>query len=168
MPLRNSAAALFQDVGRPSVHLSMGMIVLAVVITAPSCSVSFAKPPQACEDFLQVWGGKPKELRFAECKKIMGGQGDRLIASYWVPGTDASKVERFLVQRFKMAPLRFICCGWENFPAYDKPRQNKDGFYKDKKGQTFSIHMTSGETLVKDWKKIPRFEVWVETYLNGI
>jgi Domian of unknown function (DUF4952) len=150
------------------VRLSVGMILLAMVVTLPVCSSNLTKSSPICEDFLQAWGAKPKELRFSECKKVVGGQSDQLIASYWVPGKNAAKVEHFLIERFKMAPLRFMCCVWENFPPPDKLSQNKDGLYKDKKGQQFYIHMASEETVVKDWNRIPRFNVSVQTYLGEI
>ncbi len=168
MPLKNSAAAFSQGVVSLSTmaRLSLGIPLLAAIVTAPIHRLKIAEQTPTCEDFLAAWGAKPKELEFAECKKVAGKQSDRLIASYWVPGKDAAKVERFLTVRFKMAPLRFICCGWENYPS--QPKQDKDGFYKDKKGQQFSIRMASEETLVKDWNRIPRFNVRVETYLGEI
>lgn len=67
-----------------------------------------------------------------------------------------------------MAPLRFLCCGWEVSPANGEVYPH-DGQYVDPKGAEFKVSMYGGETLgrnCKNWHKIPEFHIRVTTYLG--
>jgi hypothetical protein len=149
------------------VRSSLGSL-LAALTTLPACSLNFGQQPLVCGDFLQEWGAKPAALRFEGCKTEKRVQSDKLVATYWVPGKDAAPVERHLVKNYRMAPLRFLCCVWENSYGPDQSGKSREGFYKDAQGRQFYISMASEETVLKDWKQIPRFGVWVETYLGEI
>ncbi|MGB8697891.1 MAG: DUF4952 domain-containing protein [Thermosynechococcaceae cyanobacterium] len=153
-----------------------GLTLLLLAATLPACTLDLDTSP-ICKDFFRLWGETPKALQFKDCQKVEGSQSDQLVATYVVSGRDAAQVERFLVQGFKMAPLRFLCCGWENFYARDqKPARSKEGFYKDKRGRQFYISMGSGEAFLngqwfnerRDWPRIPQFTVRVTTSLGEV
>jgi hypothetical protein len=153
------------------VRLTAAIAILGVMSVAQSCGLTLAEQPLSCQDFLQTWGTKPPELSFTDCKKIkMKGleQTDQLVASYAVSGKHAAKIERVLVGKYKMPPLRFQCCGWVSTTAREDKNPRNSGSYKDKKGQQYSISMSSEETVVQDWSRIPRFNVRVSTYLGEI
>lgn len=95
-------------------------------------------------------------------------QTDELVASYAVSGKYAANVERILVEKYKMPPLRFQCCGWVSRTAREDKNPRNSGSYKDKKGRWYSISMSSEETVVQDWSRIPRFYVRVSIYLGEV
>jgi hypothetical protein len=57
-----------------------------------------------------------------------------------------------------MGKLHFVCCGWEP--------QNKNGHYKDQDGYNYKVTMYSGETLERNWRKIPEFAVVMSKFLT--
>jgi hypothetical protein len=150
------------------VHLTAAIAILGVMSVAQSCGFSLAKQPVSCQDFLQSWGAKPEELSFTGCKKIKGQQTDELVASYAVSGKHAAKVEQLLVEKYKMPPLLFQCCGWVSTTRRGDKNPRNRGFYKDRKGNHYYISMSSEETVVKDWSRIPRFYVRVSIYLGEV
>jgi hypothetical protein len=102
------------------------------------------------------------------CNLKLGQQVDKLLATYWVHGKDAAQVEQYLTKTYQMAPLIFQCCGWVSTYGGGKPARDGEGTYWDKNRRQFDISMASVETVEKDWKKIPRFNVRIETYLGEI
>jgi hypothetical protein len=152
-------------------------VVLLLAIASTSCSVKSASvtpvtstpTAPACEDFMEKWQKKPKELQFSSCKKMKNPQTESLVASYTVEGKNAAKVETFLRQNFKMEPLKFLCCGWEPTTNTDKYNLPRYGGYVDRDGYKYEIAMHSGETLVNNrqhWDRIPKFYVRVTRYLQ--
>jgi Domian of unknown function (DUF4952) len=145
---------------------------IALMLVAQFCAAQPVKPASqilTCGDFLQDWNLKPETLKFSHCKKIKNPQVDRLEASYTVTGKDAALVERYLRKQFRMAPLRFLCCGWESV-TNSKNGGNQPGYgrYIDQNDRKFEIIMASEETVQKDWQQISRFNVRVTTYLGEI
>lgn len=125
---------------------------------------------QVCGDFLDRWNQKPAALKFVRCETVKHVQVDRLVSSYTVKGSDAIEIEKFLQRQFGMAPLRFLCCGWEPSSVQNRVAPLY-GQYVDAKGAQFEVWMFSGETLLRDrkaWHKIPEFHIRVETYLGEI
>jgi hypothetical protein len=168
MPSKSSAAALFQGAGNLSMVLRLGLVLMAVMML-PACNLKLGQQPPVCGDFLKQWGATPPQaLRFEGCKKEEGQQADKLIATYWLSGKDAVQVEQYLVKTYQMAPLIFQWCGWVSTYGASQPARDREGFYRDKNGHQFDISMASVETVEKDWKKIPRFNVRIETYLGEI
>jgi hypothetical protein len=146
----------------------MGMVAGATVLCLTACRPPANATNEVCEDFLETWEMKPAELAFTQCKRIENPQFDRLEASYVVTGADAARVEEFLQSKFNLAPLRFLCCGWESTSG-DANRPSH-GSYTDKAGYYFQISMGSDETLLrdrKDWPNIPQFHVSVTKHLGS-
>jgi len=57
------------------------------------------------------YGEKPKELEFTVCKE---GEGQLILeAKYRISGKDAEKVEQYLIEKYDLGKLKFICYGWE-------------------------------------------------------
>jgi hypothetical protein len=143
----------------------MSMVAGATILFLTVC-----RPPAnaVCEDFLETWGMKPAKLAFTQCKRIKNPQFDRLESSYVVAVADAARVEEFLQRKFNLAPLRFLCCGWESTSG--KANRPSHGSYKDKEGYFFQIAMGSDETLLRDrknWPNISQFHVRVTKYLGS-
>lgn len=111
-------------------------------------------PPPACGDHLQQLGGKPAVLQYLGCAQQTDLQDQPYVARYQVAGRQAREIEAFLQARFGMAPLRFICCGWQA-PAH---------FYRAGSGYGYRIDFHSAETLEKHWPRIERFHVEVGLY----
>jgi hypothetical protein len=168
MPSKSSAVVLFQAAGNLSMLLRLGLGVVAVTILS-GCTLKLGQQTPTCGDFFKRWGATPPQvLQFEGCKKEEGQQVDKLIATYWVHGKDAAQVEQYLTTTYQMAPLIFQCCGWVSTYGASQPARDREGFYRDKNGHQFDISMASVETVEKDWKKIPRFNVRIETYLGEI
>lgn len=142
------------------------LIILGLSLSWQAYAIKLAHTPPLCEDFLANWQKKPKELQFSGCRYEYNPQSDRSIAQYTLSGTKARVVESFLGKNFKMAPLKFICCGWE--PTSLPGSYQRYGGYRDRSGYYYEIIMGSGETLEKDWDKIPNFYVSVVKYMRDI
>lgn len=115
-----------------------------------------AMPP--CVDFLAQRRVVIQGLQYQNCQGGKSAQLNTLVARYTVPGKQAKSVEEQLSKIFGMTKLVFRCCGWEN--------NGVAGFYKDAAGFSHSVTMTSGETLEKNWEKIPDFTVTDELFLE--
>jgi hypothetical protein len=111
--------------------------------------------PTQCSDLLADLGKKPQTIDFVGCPIEPQNQYKSVTALYTLPGTRAKAAELFLRQKFKMGKLRFICCYWGNRTSY-----------KDPVGYNYEISMVSGETVEKNWRKIPAFEVRVKKYVT--
>ena len=62
-------------------------------------------------DLLKSYGEQHKYLDFIECHQ---GEGQVIkYSTYKVAGTHSSEVEKYLVETYGMAKLKFTCCGWE-------------------------------------------------------
>jgi len=70
------------------------------------------------------YGEKPEELEFIACKE---GKGQLIVeATYHVSGKEAEKVEKYLIKKYGLGKLKFICCGWE-------PENGQNGQIKNTK-----------------------------------
>ncbi|TPN88876.1 DUF4952 domain-containing protein [Aquimarina algicola] len=64
-----------------------------------------------CGDLLEKYGEKPQHLDFISCKE---GKGQTiLVAEYKVEGKYSEEVEEFLIEKYNIGKLEFVCCGWE-------------------------------------------------------
>ncbi len=106
----------------------------------------------------------PVGLKFNGCSDGNSAQIRTLEYNYVVAGSAAKATERFLIDNFGMAPLGFVCCGWEPRPI--DAASARLGTYRNDQGHHYDIAMGSGETLEKDWNKIPQFTVTVELFLD--
>jgi hypothetical protein len=148
--------------------LRTATIVSLVILLSQFSSVKQAntpRPDDLCENFLKKWGGIPKELKFSSCKFEKGEQSDKLVSEYIVKGTDAAIVESFLHKKFKMSRLQHVCCNWE--PTMTSNGQHY-GSYHDRAGYYYEISMGSGETVERDWNRIPLFYIHVTKYMSEI
>ena len=145
-------------------------IIFSMMLFLTSCSSLPEKVTHKCEDFLATWKEKTVKLKFTGCDKNNRASVNELVASYVVKGSDAAEVEKLLQEKFGMAPLKFLCCGWE--PIFVENNQNYPGYgsYTDQQGFDFRITMISQETLLndrQDWKNIPDFYIYVTKYLDA-
>ena len=135
-------------------------------VLALTCLAAKADPP--CGDLLQEQGAKPAHLQFVGCT-TQEGQIKTQVASYRVSGAHAHAVERYLIRRTGMGPLRFVCCGWQIVPVRrGAPYLGALPGGPEAVG-SLAIRMASDETLIntrKDWAKIPHFGVQVMRYLE--
>lgn len=82
---------------------------------------------------------------------------------YKVPGRFARIAESVLIKKYGMGNLVFECCGW--FPkngkegTFKRPHYIADGSYA-----SYTISMSSGETLEKNWNKIDYFYITLAIY----
>lgn len=122
--------------------------------------------PPLSENFLAKWGKQIPQLRFTGCKYQANIQSDRVVALYTLKGTEAKTVEGFLMTNFQMAPLKFVCCGWEpiSLPGSDR----RYGTYRDRASYYYEIVMGSGETVERNWQRIPEFQVRVTKFMREI
>lgn len=123
----------------------------------------------SCEDLMAKLIDKPKELQFLECQKDRSAQLEVLVALYKVPGQDATKIEDFLQRKFNMAPLRFICCGWEPVVVSQDGNLPGRGFFRDERGYYYEVTMFSEETTIarrREWNNIPFFYVKTTVFLQ--
>jgi hypothetical protein len=135
-------------------HWRMMLLATSCILTLLACAQGRTV---RCGDFLSSAGHKPDTLEFIGCEEGVGFGLALLRARYQVRGSDAASVEEYLVRLAGIQPLRFHCCGWE---AGGGP----GGF--DIRGNVYTVWMTSGETLEKEWGLIPWFYVDVELYLE--
>ena len=67
-------------------------------------------------DLLAKYGEKPKYLEWIGTEK---GKGQNIaIAKYRILGKYSRQVESFLIQKYGMGKLKFVCCGWESQTPY--------------------------------------------------
>ncbi|TAD78409.1 MAG: DUF4952 domain-containing protein [Oscillatoriales cyanobacterium] len=149
---------------RSKVSLVCTTVAGAVIVSAFAHQSKAAFPVAAntCGDFAAVWNKKPKQLAFAGCQLEPSEPDAVPKARYRLEGNDAIVIEQFLQREFGMAPLRFICCGWEPVVAKGDARLLKLGSYRDDRGITYQIAMYSGETPIatrQQWSAIDTFRV---------
>jgi Domian of unknown function (DUF4952) len=142
------------------------LIVSLLTLSWQLLPIEQAHTPPICENFLAKWGKQPPQLNFAGCRLEPNIQSDRAIALYTVKGTEAKSIEGFLQTNFQMAPLKFLCCGWEpiSVPGSDR----RYGGYRVQSSYHYQIAMGSGETLERNWQRIPTFHVWVTKFMREI
>jgi hypothetical protein len=68
--------------------------------------------PTECEDLWKKYGTVPKGVVFENCQKETGQTIKR--ATYKVAGEEAEEVEAFLIEKYGIGKLHFVCCGWES------------------------------------------------------
>jgi hypothetical protein len=114
-----------------------------------------------CGDFLERTGRKPVHVIYEKCAVALDRQGKPLVATYKVEGLHAARVEAWLIKHAGLVKLKRSCCQWDA-PA---------GGYVDKAARRYQITMVSPETDVstrKNWRKIPQFEIVVESFTEEI
>jgi Domian of unknown function (DUF4952) len=141
-------------------------IVVFLALSWQIYTIKLADTPPLCENFLEKWGKNPPKLKFVGCGYEQNIQSDRSIAHYTVQGSKATSIESFLRENFQMAPLKFVCCGWEPAPVPGSDRHY--GTYRDRAGYYYEIVMGSGETLEHNWDLIPEFHVHVTKFMSDI
>ncbi len=155
---------------RKLITINLRIIALLMILFSSSCTSSnkeLAEVFETCEDVLATWGEKPEALQFNYCKIDPKAQGSGSFSVvYFVDGSDAAEVEKFLQNKFAMHPLKFLCCYWE--PVHEKGDvyAEGEGHYTNEEGESFSIGMYSKETLKnlrEEWDDIS-FTVQVTTY----
>ncbi len=86
------------------------VVPLFYLIALFTCHNVFSQSVK-CGDLFMKYGEKPKELEFTMCKE---GEGQLILeAKYRVSGKEAEKVEQYLIKKYGLGKLKFICCGWE-------------------------------------------------------
>ena len=134
--------------------IKLGFFFFLILVICQNC---FNKKEAQCEDLLKNY--KIKNVTFKECKKGNYFQSKALVAKYTVNGRDALIVELELREKFKMAPLKYRCCLWEN-ESLDDANDSK-----------IIVEMTSDETYIKDrnkWNEIEYFHVMVFSLLEEV
>lgn len=151
--------------GRSRTGIAGRAALLCLMFLAPA---AWGEPVAHCADFLAAQQQhKPPALEWVGCAEGHDHQLRALVATYRVPGAQAAAVERYLVRHTGMAPLRFVCCGWEPRSRRGQPGQ---GRLPSPAQQPMRVDMHSGETLVTrrgDWSRIPWFEVSVTLPLES-
>jgi Domian of unknown function (DUF4952) len=141
-------------------------IILLLTLVWQLPAIDRAHTPPLCENFLAKWDKQTSQLHFTGCKYQAHIQGERVAAIYTVKGTEAKVVESFLMSHFQMAPLKFICCGWE--PTSLPGSTRRYGTYRVQSGYYYEIAMGSGETLERNWQRISTFQVSVTKYMRDV
>ncbi len=138
------------------------MVMVNVPSYAASASVN-AEP--VCADFLAEKKIKPAPLEFVHCEAKENTQLRELIATYRVRGKDAAIVERALIRTTKIPKLRFICCGWESVPPYQRiGKVSSYGTFDYGAEIVAHVSMHSGESVINSrarWVEIDWFTVTV-------
>lgn len=146
---------------RNLIKINSRIIALLMILFSTSCTSSnkeLAEVFETCKDLLATWGEKPEALQFQHCEIDPDFRGAKSFSVvYFVNGSDAAEVEKFLQNKFAMHPLKFLCCYWE--PVHDKGDvyAEGEGNYTDEEGESFSIGMYSQETpknLREEWDEI--------------
>jgi hypothetical protein len=119
-----------------------------------------------CGDLLSRYAKKPEKLRFVDCTV---GEGQVVLeAKYSVSGKDSKAVEKFLVKKYGMGKLKFVCCGWESKDGKSGQINNLKAF-KDYPNYSIMISMfasaekgTDESSLELDRNEVEEFTVLVE------
>jgi hypothetical protein len=109
-------------------------------------------PVQAenCVDWLDAWHSKPEGATFLGCAAEPVADGEQPASLYRLAPGSVEPAEALLIKQFGMAPLAFVCCGWE------PPRKGQHRVA----GQYYQIALHSAETLAnrrEDWPAIDFF-----------
>ena len=136
----------------------IGKLMLLIVFTYTH--TGFAE--SLCKDFLKELGHKPAYVKYKSCKKESPNYQLHYTATYTLESKYAKQAEDFLVKNFKMARLKFRCCGWEAHP-WGGARKKVGNLDYD-----YIIEMHSLETTEKNWNRIPRFYITVKLYPGTI
>jgi len=70
-----------------------------------------------CGDLLEIYVQKPRGLEFIDCE-ISSKPQTLVRAEYRVAGSNVQQVENFLVEKYGMGELKWVCCGWGNGGQY--------------------------------------------------
>ena len=114
-----------------------------------------------CADFLANAGVRLEGLTYLSCEPAQNAQIPTLRARYEVSGAQAALVESRLQERYGMARLKFLCCGWE-------PENGRTGQRPAERGYAYIVNMGSEETVFNqrtDWPKL-KFFVQVDLLLE--
>jgi hypothetical protein len=108
-------------------------------------------------DILEIIGNKPVHAEMKSCSFHDNSQVT-FSAVYTLKGIHAGETETFLIRQFGMAPMFFVCCGWET--------KNKPGYLRsvhyDNDNTLLEINMYSQETLIQErsrWNEIDTFYI---------
>lgn len=140
----------------------MKILLLALGITSFTFNPVLIEP---C-DLLEEYASRPEHLKFEECTVVNLNQ-TKLKARYSVPGKDAFVVEQFLMDKYGMEQLKFVCCGWEAQSVYFHSEELKkiNGDYVleiSMFGNAEKVDKTGEVILEMDREKV---NFWVEVTL---
>lgn len=128
---------------------------------------------ELCGDLLSVYSEKPDELYFIDCVKENEFDNDQLVceARYMVDHKYAEQIEKYLIERYGMGALRFVCCGWETVGKYgciesEELRQINPNYVMsvDMYGPAEQTDESGKIYIEKDRSKIKRFIVIVSVH----
>ncbi len=121
-----------------------------------------------CGDLLERYAQKPKGLIYIDC--ISNKTFQTIVsAEYRTSGENSENVEQFLVNKYGMGKLKWICCAWGNGGKYGGFQHQDITNINSNYMVTISMY-ASGEvedeegkvTIEKDKHKIEYFTVIVE------
>ena len=118
-----------------------------------------------CVDLIKEFSIFPSEFKFQGCETSNESQLRVLRATYQIKGQDSIKVENYLIENYRMTPLKFVCCGWESVTLDGR----RYGTYRDRRGYNYHIKMYSGEVQIPEQLKredIPYFYAEVVGFLE--
>ena len=146
----------------------MKLKLILVVASAIANLLTFGcvKSELSCADLSKEFRNLPKELKFQGCEPSKESQLRVLRSTYQVSGKNALAIENFLVDKFDMSPLNFVCCGWESTTNADGRRH---GTYTDHRGYYYELRMYSGEILIPEQlerEDVPYFYVEIIGFLE--
>jgi hypothetical protein len=134
---------------------------LSAALVAFSCSYTIpaSSKEEECRDLLSSLHRKPDYIRFLNCRKRIDLQGSPFEATYRVEGSHAAQAEQYLIKIFKIKTLSRTCCVWES----------ANNSYRDARGRSFVISMSTEETTVdkrKQWPAIQYFYITVDLFVD--
>ncbi|MCH2044220.1 MAG: DUF4952 domain-containing protein [Saprospiraceae bacterium] len=66
-----------------------------------------------CQDLLTQYAERPDHLEIVSCDVHEDNAQIVNATTYKVSGEYAAEIEQFLVKKYGMGKLKFVCCGWE-------------------------------------------------------
>lgn len=120
--------------------------------------------PSECTDYLrQLDPQLPKIFQYQQCTLGRQAQLSAFIATYKVSGKDVVAAEQYMINKYQIIPLKFVCCHWEDGTSFGR-------HYRDPETKVnYYISMGSEETLINQrqyWTEIPFFYVSVNVPLE--
>ena len=149
-------------VAKPVPLMAVGLAAGLLSAAAMGRSIAEpAKPAPRCGDFLARAGWRPPHVIYLGCQYQLDRQGKPLRARYRVEGRHAAAAEAYLRVRVGLERLKRVCCYWGAAPRQVRGADGRD----------YTVEMASGETLILTraaWRRIPAFEITVETFTEAI
>ena len=146
--------------------MKLNSIFVGATILLNSLLLGCTKRELTCVDLIEEFSNLLPELEFQGCEPSNESQLRVLRAKYQIKGKDSIKIENYLIENYNMAPLKFVCCGWESITNSEGRRY---GTYSDRRGYNYEIKMYSGEVQIPEQLKrenVPYFYVEVVGFLE--